>query len=594
MIFEEYKYVGFKTRLNDAPIIKDVDEVFHTGQGERYQSIYRFNSEILEKKSLSSIKKGTTFYADYLVFDIDSSELTDAYASMQKLVEYLEFREVGYETWFSGSKGFHVQIPTSQFEFKPTDDHKILAKMSLEISTACGITTDSSIYNVTRIFRMPGSLNLKSGLYKIPVNPNTPLVQMLEDAKAPMENPYPDPDDYGVNDVLTKLYHGAMDEVRINRQITPTEEPKGSKLFVTVKEGGRNDACYKLARKLARRSVGEKDALKICAWWGMSLPEPMNEREVKKTVASAYTKGMNELVDEESFHTQFFDAERSLKSVRRMVSNLKNTIIKTGFDFIDNYTMGLYKGDVVFLIARPGNFKTCVASCILQKISQTTGKKTLFFSMEMSPDRLSMRFMQAGEKMTQLGVLDAIKKGHSFSEYRKKYKDVEVIGLSSLTIEMVLGMVDYYLEEKGEIGAIAFDYLSLFRNCANNTEATAKLATELKTRVAKAANCVVFCLVQGKRVYEGSGGNIEIDKQAGKDSSSIEDSGDYLIGMWNHEGKHYGRFLKSRAFNSGRYKEGPYMEFKLDKPKMLLKDVKQVKGEALPEFKQVPRGGGYD
>jgi hypothetical protein len=160
-------------------------------------------------------------------------------------------------------------------------------------------------------------------------------------------------------------------------------------------------------------------------------------------------------------------------------------------------------------------------------------------------------------------------------------------------------MIDWYLQEKGDIGAICFDYLSLFRGCANNTEKTAQVATELKTRVAKAANCVVFCLVQAKRSYEGVQGNIEIDKQSGKDSSSIEDSGDYLLGLWNNKDKdgkkvHYGRFLKSRAFNSAKYDEAPYFTTDFDKPSMKLNSIELVPYSKLPKFKQLPKAGGYD
>ncbi len=195
-----------------------------------------------------------------------------------------------------------------------------------------------------------------------------------------------------------------------------------------------------------------------------------------------------------------------------------------------------------------------------------------------------MRHMQKSEGMTQGQVIKAVQDGHEFSNYKKDFKDVEVIGLSSLTVEMVIGMIDWYLEEKGEIGAIAFDYLSLFKGCANNTEATAKVATELKTRVAKAANCVVLCLVQASRKYEGDGGNVEITKHAGKDSGYIEDSADYLIGSWNHEGKNYARFLKSRAFNN-EFGDNPYLELELNKPHMNLVDIKEL--ETVPKFNQL-------
>lgn len=587
MEFSEYKYVGYKKKLNSIPLILEESTIPQDYDGERYKSVYRFNDDILEYKSLAGLKQGIKFYADYLVLDIDDKDLQGAVTSLGKVLEYLEFREVGYEAWFSGSKGFHILIPTSQFGFQPTDDADILKQMANGIAEKCKVKIDTSIYNVSRILRIKGSKHGKSGLYKIPLeDPTISLEAMQELAKAPIEDPFPEPDDYVMNDTLTAIYSHLTDVTKINRTILPTEDVKGSSIFTFPKEGGRNDACYKTSRKLARRSIGEAEALMIMEGWNRQLEQPLNETELKKAVLSAYTKGMNELVDESNYKSQFFNAERSLRSVKKAIINLKDTIVKTGYKEIDAYTMGFWKQDTIFIIARPGNFKTCIASNLLQRMGEQSGKKVIYFSMEMSPDRLNMRHMQNAESLNQVELIEKVKKGYAFEKYREKFKNVEVIGLSSLSIDMIIGLIDWFIEEKGEIGAIAFDYLSLFRGCANNTERTSQTITELKTRVAKAANCPTICLVQGRRKFEGDGGNIEISRDAGKDSSSIEDSADFMLGFWNHNGKQYGKFLKSRTFNSERFDENPYFEVDIDKPYMRLNDFKFLKRDEVPKFKQ--------
>lgn len=591
MINEEYKYVGHKYSLTTIPKIAVIGSFGLRGKGELYQSIYRFNSDIADYKSLGNLKSGITFYADYIVFDIDSEKLQKAYEDMVCLTDHLDMIEASYETWFSGSKGFHVMVPTCQFGFEPTNDSGILKNIALECARKWEISIDTKIYNSTRVLRMPGSLNLKSGLFKVPVKPSMQMDEILELAKSPKENPYPDSDDYTKNDILTAVYHRVINEPKVNRVVMPVEDPKkGRSLFTRVSEGGRNEAAYKIARGLARRGIVESDALVICRAWSNDLDKPMDEIELQKTVISAYTKGINELVDESNYGNHFYDVKRSLGSVKRLVSNLNNTIIRTGFKFIDNYTMGLWRGDMIFIFARPGNFKTAVLSSILKNIAMTTKKKALFFSMEMSPDRLNMRHMQSAEGMDQRQVLKAIKSGHKFENYIKEFEHVVVIGLSSLTIEMVLGMIDWYLENHGDIGAIGFDYLSLFRGCANNTEKTAVVATELKTRVAKAANCPTFCLVQAKREYQGTKGNVETDLQAGKDSSSIEDSGDYVIGLWRHGTERYGAFHKSRAFNSQDFEENPYFKLNMDKEYMRINSFEYLDEFNVPTFDQVQRG----
>ena len=591
MEYEEYKYVGYKKTLKTMPKIIEESTIPEDYHGEAYKSVYRFNEDVLEYKSLAGLKKDLKFYADYLVLDIDDKDLQGAVASLGKAVDYLDYREVGYESWFSGSKGFHILIPTSQFKFQPTNDPEILKDMAIGLSTKININIDTSIYNVSRILRVKGSKHGKTGLYKVPlINPRIPLEEMQEMAKAPMKDPFPEPDDYVTNDTLMAVYSHRTNMTTINRTILPTEDVKGSKIFTHPKEGGRNEALYKIARKLARRSIGEAEGLFICEGWNKSLELPLSEVELKKTVMSAYTKGMNELVDEDNYKSQFFNAEKSLRSVKKAITNLKDTIVTTGYKSVDEYTMGFWKGDTIFMIARPGNFKTCIASSFLQRMSQSNGKKAIYFSMEMSPDRLNMRMMQSAENFNQKQLVDKVRSGYAFEKYKEKFKNVEVIGLSSLSIDMIIGLIDWFIEEKGEISAVAFDYLSLFRGCANNTEKTSQTITELKTRVAKAANCPTICLVQGRRAYEGDGGNIEIDRQGGKDSSSIEDSADYMLGFWNHKGDNYGRFLKSRAFNSEKYDENPYFKLYIDKPHMRLDDIKFLEKEEVPKFRQTSQG----
>jgi replicative DNA helicase len=246
--------------------------------------------------------------------------------------------------------------------------------------------------------------------------------------------------------------------------------------------------------------------------------------------------------------------------------------------------MGLAPGEVVFWMARPGNFKTAVLSNILQRGSVLSKKPALFFSMEMGVTALTVRHVQQAEGLSKKEALEIVRERKQLEKTREMFKDVHVVGLSRLSTDRMLGLIDFYMETYGELSAIGVDYLSLFDGCANNTERTARQATELKTVIGKAANCPVLCLVQAKREYEGREGDIELDRGAGKDSSSIEDTADYLIGSWGkwhnlptgEEKIIYGRFLKSRGMDSDLYKINPYFGLNLDKRTMTLKDIAYI------------------
>ena len=100
----------------------------------------------------------------------------------------------------------------------------------------------------------------------------------------------------------------------------------------------------------------------------------------------------------------------------------------------------------------------------------------------------------------------------------------------------------------------------------------------------------MFCLVQASKRYEGNYGDIELDRSCPKDSDAILDLGDYAFGMWGHwfsatgePVKHiYGKFFKSRGYDEEVFGDNPYFYLDIDKPKMLVKDIRHAK--TFPEF----------
>jgi len=439
--------------------------------------------------------------------------------------------------------------------------------------------------------RMPNSWNRSGKRYKIPVldMTDTTIDKVTTKATAQQENPYGDNTDYLECQALIEIYRESLTDVKINRTRNPVEEIRNSKILTPWTEGRRNEDCYHMARLLARRGVGPAEGAIICELWNEKQEDPLPVDEVKRTVKSSYTKGMNLLVDESNVGQSFYSAKKALRDVVMDIKTPKDGLVKTGYKFFDDYTGGLEKGDVVFWISRPGNFKTCILSNILQRVSVNTKKTTVFFSMEMAVKPLTKRHIQSAEGITRKQVAEQVHKGNQFNRYTEKFKNVEIVNVSNLTIEQVIGFIDWFLEERGDIGAIGFDYLSLFKGCASSTEATAKTATEIKTRIAKAANCPVFVLVQANRKFEGVKGNVELRRDAGKDSSSIEDSADFMVGAWNHteDGvkKMYGKTMKGRRFDDELFDEEAFFEIDIDAPTMQVKSMEHI--QYTPKFKQV-------
>ena len=100
---------------------------------EAYRTYFRFREDYLKhfklNKSVARFKgKG---YADFLPIDIDSENLEEAYSRARELIEYLfaKFEFDAKHLFFSGSKGFHIFLPSSAFGyFEPSENLGVIFK----------------------------------------------------------------------------------------------------------------------------------------------------------------------------------------------------------------------------------------------------------------------------------------------------------------------------------------------------------------------------------------------------------------------------------------------------------------------------------
>ena len=143
----------------------------YAGHKDCYMTYFRYNEEMVdhfnEKRSVSGYKGKA--YAEWLPIDIDSEDLKEAQYNLNRLAQSIEDYDIDINScrfYFSGAKGFHVMIPSQLFNASPSEDiHKRFRNVALSI--AKGINIDTSIYDKTRIFRLPNTVNSKTGLYKI-------------------------------------------------------------------------------------------------------------------------------------------------------------------------------------------------------------------------------------------------------------------------------------------------------------------------------------------------------------------------------------------------------------------------------------------
>lgn len=147
--------------------------------GECYLSQFQFADEFRTHLELTGSTKrynGPT-WAGFVGFDIDRKDnlelaLTDARRLAASLEMQLGIDVDSILPFFSGSKGFHILIPTWLFNPEPSGDfHKAVRAFCCLLAAKSGIDIDTGVYAQVNLFRAPNSRHRETGLFKIPLTP---------------------------------------------------------------------------------------------------------------------------------------------------------------------------------------------------------------------------------------------------------------------------------------------------------------------------------------------------------------------------------------------------------------------------------------
>ena len=206
-------------------------------------------------------------WADYVVFDIDREgelevALRDTIALCYKLIEIYGVRPDQIRIFFSGRKGFHVLVATELFgPLVPSAELPALLKdIAIAIATEAGVEIDESIYDRTRLFRLPNTEHGKSGFFKIELSwdelTHLDVGAVRELAAGPREfnwtpdNLEPVP---GLESILERVA-----ERESQQEPTPRRAPA---VEGQIPEGKRNVTLASLGGTMRRRGMEEPEIL---------------------------------------------------------------------------------------------------------------------------------------------------------------------------------------------------------------------------------------------------------------------------------------------------------------------------------------------
>ena len=153
--------------------INDLDKHLNRYTGDTYTTIYRYDSK----------DQNTANFIAPLYFDLDIDDIENNFSKIKqdlalitrKLKVMFHLSDNDIDLYFSGSKGFHILIDSNIFGLEPSRDlNKQYKKIATELKTyTINKSVDTKIYDNKRLFRVPNTINSKTGLYKVPIEYST-------------------------------------------------------------------------------------------------------------------------------------------------------------------------------------------------------------------------------------------------------------------------------------------------------------------------------------------------------------------------------------------------------------------------------------
>ena len=213
--------------------------------------------------------------------------------------------------------------------------------------------------------------------------------------------------------------------------------------------------------------------------------------------------------------------------------------LSTGMPDLDQVTMGLKKGELILIAARPGQGKTSMALNLARYVGEHSGQTVAVFSLEMSREELVQRLLSSaamvdGKKLS-MGRLSPAEWDRVVAAASQLSKtDIRVDDNSMLSV----ADMNAQCRRLGNLGLVVIDYLQLMQTSGSGhsyasesrTQAVSDMSRMLKI-MAKELNVPVICLSQLNRANEGRTNKRPMLSDL-RESGSIEQDADIVIALY--------------------------------------------------------------
>lgn len=550
------KYIRLSKGFYKQQMVKADSDIYSKLDNENdfYNSLYEYDQEHYEKYLKTKSAAGITgIKTNKIIYDFDSKDINQARTDASILVDRLlqnGLNQNDFLIYFSGAKGFHIDIRTNQ-EFTRPEYEALLFNTAGDLATL-----DTRVTDEQRLFRTPLTKHNKSGLYKVPISidelKNLPIEEIQEKArivdlkhkvKVKSQKIITLPETLieltkkqKIQEKKTSLDAKLIEEGLKYTEIDFSKMPKYMKperwaLAQGYFEAGeRNDALHVLATFYKSLGFDELETTNLL----LSAAEKQakrtgqdkfSEKEIKSNIINhvfgpnfkggIYTVENSDILRKTVERCGIKETTRSLVDLTKpkLITNIGNKFkdyvknfdknrILTGIKSLDDNIV-LSVGANCAIVGSPGSGKTSLALNILNNTSKA-GIKSVFVSLDMHSTRLYEKMLYKVSGLSRDSLYKAFENDQEEVLIKKIEEEFGNVYFMDKTATTVKDIQDYILkceQESGEkIKLVMIDYFERVHSDVNDDFAASKrVASEIQDLVSNLDLCSIT-LVQPNKV----------------------------------------------------------------------------------------------
>lgn len=419
---------------------------------DSYRSMFLYDESILTHIASTGSVSGYNgkVYAPQLVFDFDSTDLDqarlDTLELVRRLIEEYDVKENEVSIYFSGRKGYHIEISSDNIRGLDHQFHQntplFVKRMCLAIGKDLA-TLDRGIYNSNRLYRIAGTLHNKEStvngksvkLFKTNLKLDFLKEHSTEDIQKysmTMQIPsllYPITNTEKLSALADQVINQVEDVTRdvslpVLNQVGIADENLAPariktcmwRLYQGDYTGGRNNALLRVADH--EKKQGKPQEVVKATLYGVldimnrrdpvkAKVDPMSDQEVDTIVRQVFNTDidfgcfdevLNSLCSKKCYLApkKFNESKadtvtiaEAYKRSKQFYKQYNENLVTTGFKTLDD-KMPLLLSTFNLIVGTPGTGKTSVMLNLLKNASEAD-MPALFFNMDMSEEMLIQR-----------------------------------------------------------------------------------------------------------------------------------------------------------------------------------------------------------